>query len=260
MDRVKFYEKEHRYFCEGKELISVSAFTKNFEPIKDWKAIAIKYAKKNGGTGAEWQAKWKEKADKSSAVGTLFHTIREEELLAELHPEFFGVICDKIECEYIDGVKVGFPLTNLPSNSVFPELMIYDLDYGVCGQSDKVVTTKTHIHVMDYKTDKEIAFKAFSNDWVKPEKMLAPLQHLDNCNGNWYSLKMSLYMYMLWKQNKHLKPGKLIIEHVHLKRDEDGIPMLDKTNKPIVLKMEEIELPYRKSEVIDMLKQYKGKK
>ncbi len=258
-DRVKFYEHEHRYFYNSKELISVSAFVKRFEAPKDWGAIAKKYAKKNGGTADEWRQKWKEKGDKSSAIGTLFHNIREKELMAEVHPEFFGVRCDKLECEQIDGVKYGFPITNLQPNMVFPEIIIYDLDSMICGQSDKVITTPTHIHVMDYKTDKEIAFKAYSSDWVKPEKLLAPLQHLDNCSGNLYSLKMSLYLYMLCKQNKHLKPGKLIIEHVHLKRDEEGIPVLE-DEKPVVLKIETIELPYRKMEVIDMLKTYKSQR
>lgn len=258
--KVKFFEKEHRYFCDEQELISVSAFVKQFEAKKDWGKIADKYAKKNGGTGAEWTQKWKEKGEKSSIIGTFYHLIREQELMAQEHPEFFGVVCNKLECEVIDGVKYSNTITNLPSNTVFPEIIISDVDYGVCGQSDKVITTSTHIHVMDYKTDKEITFKAFSSEWVKPEKLLEPLQHLDNCNGNLYSLKMSLYMYMLCKKNKHLKAGKIIIEHIHLKRDEEGIPMLDDAGKPIVLKIDTIELPYRRMEVIDMLKHYKALK
>ncbi len=67
-------------------------------------------------------------------------------------------------------------------------------------------------------------------------------------------------MYMLWKANKgKLKPGEIIIEHVHLKRDvnNDNIAMLDDKGKPIVLNIDKIKLPYLKTEVIAMLKTLK---
>ena len=76
------------------------------------------------------------------------------------------------------------------------------MDHMICGQSDKVIVVDKKIHIWDYKTDAEITHKAFSNDWVKPRKLLAPLHHLDECSANIYSIKMSLYMYMLWKANK----------------------------------------------------------
>jgi hypothetical protein len=63
-------------------------------------------------------------------------------------------------------------------------------------------------------------------------------------------------MYLLWKANKGaFKPGDIIIEHIHLKRDplNDNIPVLE-DGRPVVLKKEMITLPYRKREVIEMLK------
>lgn len=257
-NQISFYEDGHKYIYQDKELISVSKLVKMFEASKNWDLIAKKYAKKNGGEAKDWQNKWREKAEISTRIGTMYHSQREEELLADEHPEFFGVKCGKLECEKINGVKYSMNIENLPSNTIFPELIVYDLDYGVCGQIDQAITTLTHVHIKDFKTDKEISYKAFSSQWVKPEKLLPPLQHLDNCNANIYSIKMSMYMYMLCKKNKHLKPGKILLEHISLKRDEEGIPVLDENNKPIVLKIEEIELPYRKMEVIDILKHYKS--
>lgn len=260
---IKFIENTHQYFAEesgrSKELISVSKFAKQFEAYKDWYAIAEKYAKKNGETAEYWQKTWKDKALKSSTVGTIFHNIREQELVADENTEYEGVRCAREMCTFSDGVKWGIPITNLKANTFYPELIIYDLDFGICGQSDKVIVTDTHIHIGDYKTDKVLDFKGYSNQWKKAEKLLAPLDHLDNCNGVMYSLKMSLYMYMLWKQNKHLLPGKLFIEHITLKRDEEGIPVLDENNRPIVLKEEIVEVPYLKKEVILMLKHYQHK-
>ena len=59
---------------------------------------------------------------------------------------------------------------------------------------------------------------------------------------------------MLWKQNKHFGIGDIVIEHVNLQRDEEGIPVLGQDGKPIVIDIKPIKLPYRKSEVIAILK------
>lgn len=260
MARVKFLEQSHQYFLEDKELVSVSKFVKQFEAYKDWYTIAAKYAKKNGETPEYWQAKWKEKGLKSSSIGTIFHNIRENETINDDNFQFEGVVCRRETCSHDGFAKWGIPINDLKPNTVYPELIIYDEDFMISGQSDKIIVTDTHIHVGDYKTDKVIEFKGYSSEWKKAEKFLPPLEHLDNCNGNMYALKMSLYMYMLWKRNRHLVPGKLFIEHINLKRDEDGIPMLDEQGKPIVLSETTIELPYLKREVIDMLKHYRSKR
>jgi hypothetical protein len=138
--------------------------------------------------------------------------------------------------------------------------MIYDFENMICGQSDKVIIVGNKIHIWDYKTDAEIKFSSFSSKWVKPKKLLDPISHLDDCNGNIYSIKMSIYMYLLWKANKgKLRPGDIIIEHIHLKRDpeNDNIPILV-DDKPVVEKIETITLPYRRKEVIEMLKSLKN--
>lgn len=261
MDRVKFIEDSHQYIHDKGELISVSKFFEQFKEKVDWNLIAKRVAAKltkNGqpSSAAQILKKWENKRVQSSKIGTLYHSIREQELIGEENPSFYDVFCN-IHAPYHDGCyKLSNPINDLKNNTVYPELMIYDLDYMICGQSDKVIVTNNKINIWDYKTDKEISFKGFSNEWVKPKKLLDPLSHLDDCNGNHYSIKMSMYMYLLWKANKgRFKPGELIIEHVHLKRDPDNddIPVLDELGKPIVLKIEKIKLPYRKKEVLAIL-------
>lgn len=267
MRKVKFIEDTHRYLDEeDRELISVSAFTERFKQKVDWKAVAKKVALKQSKTGEpttteEVLAKWERKRDLSAQTGTLYHSIRENELLAQVNPEFYGVSCDTQQCEFYDGAKYSIPINKLENNTVYPELMIYDFDHMICGQADKVIVAKKKINIWDYKTDTEIKYKAFSSKWVEPAKLLGPLSHLDDCNANIYSIKMSLYMYLLWKSNKGtLLPGDIIIEHVHLERDSDNdnLPIL-KDNKPIVKKIEQIKLPYRKKEVEAMLATLKVK-
>lgn len=261
MRKVKFIEKTHQYLDEdNKELISVSAFTERFKEKTDWTAIAKKVAEKQKRAGTpttteEILKKWETKRDLSASIGTLYHTIREEELIKEGNPIFYNVPCETEQCRYEGDDKWSFPINELKNNTVYPELMIYDFDYMICGQSDKVIVANNKINIWDYKTDAEIKFHAFSSQWVKPKKLLSPLGHLDECNGNIYSIKMSLYMYLLWKANRgRFRPGDIIIEHVHLRRDpqNDNIPILV-NEKPVVDKIEKIVLPYRKKEVMDML-------
>ena len=253
MGNVKFIEDTHKYLTEdGAELISVSAFTERFKPKVDWKAVAKRSATKltkegKPTTAQELLDKWEKKRNESAMIGTIYHAIREQELIDSN--------CVTKECEFDGTHKWSIPINELDNDTVYPELMIYDLDYMICGQSDKVIVKDKTIHIWDYKTDAEIKFKGWSSQWQKAKKLLKPLSHLDECNGNIYSIKMSMYMYLLWKANKgKLKIGDIVVEHVHLERDpdNDNIPIL-RDGKPVVKKIEHIKLPYRKKEVEAML-------
>lgn len=262
---IKFIDESHRYIDEsGNDLISVSKFFKKFQPFVDWDKIASKFADKqtklgNPMTKDQVRTLWKNKADTSSSIGTLFHSIKEKEILDEINPSFYNVVCNKKTCPTIGNEKFSIPINNIENNTIYLELMIYDLDNMICGQSDKVIVVKNKINIWDYKTDKEILFKGYSSEWVPVRKLLKPLDHLDDCNGNHYAIKMSMYMYLLWKANKgRFKPGELILEHVHLQRDEDGVPILDEKGKPVCLKIKKIKIPYLKKEVEEMLKYNKN--
>ena len=255
--KIQFFEEEHKYITEdGIEYKSVSGVVHELELKKDWDAIRKKYAKKHGGTPSEWKEKWERKAKLSTEAGTALHEELENDLLSK-----GNYIINNIECKvHATGkkseVKYSFPLTELKDNTTYPELMIYDHTYKICGQSDLVIIANITLHIHDYKTDKAIKRKAFSTDFIEPEKLLPPVSHLDCCNFNVYALKMSLYMYMVWKQNQHLKCGKLILIHKEIERDVDEIPVLY-DGKPKVLKTTEIELPFLRKEVKEILKQCK---
>ena len=250
---IKFVEHSHRYLDEDdRDLISVSAFAKKFEPFVDWNKKAANTAKKLGVSVQEIKALWEMKRVKGSQAGTLFHNEREQELIDNefvFNQQSLAKKC----CEFKDGYKYSIPITNIENNTVYPELMIYNLEHRICGQSDKVIVQDNKIHVYDYKTDKSIDFKGYSDKWTAPLHLLPPVDHLESCNGNMYTLKMSLYMYMLWKANKgRFKPGDIILEWCPLDRDEDGVPILT-DGKPHSSRTEVIKLPYLKKEVEAML-------
>lgn len=253
MDKVRFVEDVHKYFTGESELISVSAFVHRFEQTKDWKKIAAKVAKKQGKTTQEILDLWDMKRNKGTEAGTIVHKIKETETLQNGTVQFDNTELGIRESDFEGGEKVSFNIDEIENGFIYPELMIYDLEHMICGQSDEVVIANNTINILDYKTDKSIDFKAYSSDWVEPEKLKRPVHHLDACNGNIYSLKMSLYMYLLWKANKgRFKPGKIILKWVPIERDEEGVPVLH-DGVPRILFEKHIELPYRKKEVMAML-------
>jgi hypothetical protein len=253
--RVKFKSDSHQYFSEDdREMISVSSFVKRFEKDKDWREIAKKKAnnlKKYQGiikSVDDILKEWEDKRIKSTEAGTILHAEKEKELLG-----YEKIKVGEVDSQY----KWSIPITELENGYVYPELMIYDFDYMICGQSDKVVIENNTINIYDYKTDKSIDFKGYSSEWKEADRLLPPVSHLEECNGNIYSLKMSLYMYLLWKANGgRLKSGKIILEWCPIERDEDGYPILY-DGKPKQLFQKSIEMPYRKKEVISMLKTIK---
>lgn len=238
---VKFIEKSHQYLSERGELISVSAFVERFKPHVDWGKKAIASAKRltregTPTTAKELLDKWENKRNRASAIGSLYHYDREQELLGDKGSSFYDKKCSKKPCIHKGDLKYSIPINNIENDTVYPELIIYDFEHMLSGQSDKVIVVNNTIHIWDYKTDAELKYKGYSDKWnPNPQKMLKPVEHLDDCNINHYSLKMSLYMYMLWKANKgRFKPGEIIIEHVKLKRDpnNDNLPVTGKDGRP----------------------------
>lgn len=261
MGNIQFIDDTHTYLDEqGKKLISVSSFVERFKNKQDWSKIATAAAKKatkngNPTTAQELLDKWNFKRDESARIGTIWHEDREQEVIKDGTYLFNNNKLSVQGSTYKGGIKYSFPIHDLDPNTLYPELIIFDEDLGISGQSDKVIITDSSINILDWKTDQSIDFKGYSSEWSSAKKMLPPISHLDECNGNIYSLKMSLYMYLLWKAHRgRYKPGNIIIEHVNLKRDpdNDNIPVLV-DGKPVVLSINTINLPYRKQEVISML-------
>lgn len=250
---IYFKEDTHQYFnSQDEQYISVSALAHKLEAEKDWDSIKVKYSLKTGLSVEEIEADWERKRQIGVNVGHKFHYIKEQELLNNPKPKHFGIDHKTKSCDFKEGLKYSIPLSNLQDNTVYPELIIHNHDYKVAGQSDKVFVTNNQVWVYDYKTDKSIDFNAFSNFRIKPEMLLDPVSHLENCNGNMYSLKMSTYMHMILEANPNLTYGGIILEHVILERDSNKVPILNSEGNPIVINQVNYPIPFRQKEVINI--------
>jgi len=134
----------------------------------------------------------------------------------------------------------------LENNKTYLERFLYSNKYKIQGYADKIEIKRSTINITDNKVVENIyrtsSFKTDTGFQVKGIKMGEPLDNLDDCNYYHFVLQLSLYMYLAWESNKHLKIGKLFIRHIKM-NDRDK-----KTSDEL------IEVPYLKKEVMKMLK------
>lgn len=211
---IKFDEELHSYtqLDNNERYTSVTTFIKKFQKKKDWYGIATKYAIKHGGTPEEWLKTWENTKNKAGDKGTKFHE-KKEELFRGLEAskeKYLGVHDVHASPEKIYG-KYSLDLSELKPG-VYSELMLYSHKYRLAGQADEVIIhpNKT-FEINDYKTSKTIDKKSFYGK-EGYEYMTAPVEKLQDCNWNHYSLQLSLYAKLL--EEFGYKCKKLTIEHI----------------------------------------------
>jgi ATP-dependent exoDNAse (exonuclease V) beta subunit len=263
---IVFNAAEHSYkSIDGAEGISWTSVTTLISSLKkpfDAKAVAARVTKNKKSKWHGIEPKiieqiWKNEADRATTLGTYYHNQREADLcsLASIEREGVTVPVISPSGEH-EGIRFA-PLQKLDPG-VYPEHMVYLKSAGICGQSDLVEVVNGKLNIIDYKTNKEIKTEAFTNWEGITEKMLDPINHLDDCNFNHYALQLSIYMYIILKHNPKLKPGRIFIHHITFEQegeDKYGYPIAakDSDGNPIVKDVLPMAVPYLVDEVISIL-------
>lgn len=261
---VAFIEDNHKYISiDGEDIdwISATSFIGKLKQPFDAEGIAkrvsrSKYSKWYGMTPEQIKDVWKSEADRAIELGNWYHNQREADLL-----DFKTIMRHGSEVPIIKPVLDETGRKIAPNqkleDGVYPEHFVYLKTYGICGQSDLVEVVDGHVHITDYKTNKEIKTKGFTNYEGVTQKMLNPVSHLDDCNLNHYNLQLSLYMYIILRHNRNLKPGSLTIQHVKFKKvgeDANGYPINERINgEPQIEDIDYYNLPYLRDEVVQIL-------
>lgn len=261
---VRFKAENHVYESIGEEKIdwvSVTSFIGHFKEPFDAKLMSEKVAKSRkskwyGMTPQDIRTAWSSEAKRSTDLGTWYHNQRESDITSHSTLDREGFTLPIIKPIEQDGIKYA-PDQKL-SDGIYPEHFVYLKSAGVCGQSDLVEVVNGFVNITDYKTNKEIKIKGFTNWEGVVKKLLAPLHGLDDCNLIHYTLQLSLYLYIILKHNPKLKPGKLILHHVIFEeqdRDKFDNPVykLDSQGNFIVKEIIPYELPYMKAECITLI-------
>jgi len=261
---VIFKEDGHVYESLDSDLnkeainwISVTSFISMFKPSFDAKAQAKKSSKNKRSKWYKMSEKdilgaWNGESDRAKGLGNWYHGQREKDILEFDTIERHGVQVPIIKpIEDNKGIKIASD--QKLSNGVYPEHLVYLKSTGLCGQADLVEVVNNKLYITDYKTNKEIKKKGYTNWEGITSKMFKPINHLDDCNLNHYSLQLSLYAYIIKKHNPTLEIGNLTLQHVKFaiaKMDENGYPVTKVINgEPVIDEVKMYELPYLQDEV-----------
>lgn len=153
---------------------------------------------------------WQEENAKACEYGTKIHAGLEKEYL------------DAGTCEmkkYGLGGKFTVKSGDTPldeEKGVYPEYLIHvdDGDLHLAGQIDLLIKDGDDIYIVDYKTNKKIETKGFYNKKTKStERMLYPLNDLDETNFSHYTLQLSTYAWMLQHNNPKFNIKRLKLIH-----------------------------------------------
>jgi ATP-dependent exoDNAse (exonuclease V) beta subunit len=262
---IIFRPENHEYIsldpAEHIDWISVTSFIGNFKSPFDAKGQAAKSARNKkskwyGLTQEEILQAWSNESKRATDLGTWYHDQREQDICEFEHMEREGITVPVFKPVYENGVKYA-PEQKL-ENGIYPEHLVYLKSMGLIGQSDLVEVIDGKVNITDYKTNKEIKEKGYTSWDGVVSKMQAPVNHLDDCNLNHYTLQLSIYMYMILKHNPKLKAGKLILHHIlfeEVGRDKFDNPIAarDVNGDPIVKEIVQYEIPYLKHEVISLM-------
>lgn len=262
---IVFNAADHSYkSIEADEIkwISVTSLVSQFKKPFDAKTVAerVTKSKRSKWFGIPPQKIleiWDSEANRATTLGTYYHNQREADLCSFASIERDGITVPVITpVEEIDGLKQA-PSQRLDPG-VYPEHMVFLKSAGICGQSDLVEVVNGYVNITDYKTNKEIKTESFK-DWEGiSEKLLLPVNNLDDCNFNHYALQLSIYMYIILKHNPKLQPGKMYIHHVIFEeesKDEFGYPITkyNHNGDPVVKEVIPMLIPYLKDEVISII-------
>ena len=233
-DIIRFEPKKHRYLNKlDQDLTSVSRVISSVIIPFDREGVSFNMAKvmsrKEGINVKEAQKRildgWNAKLDSSIIHGNWIHNDLERyQLTGEYDPKLKGVI-EQLQPIFKNGHRF------------FMEARTYSLKYMSAGTSDLVVQRQRGIKSVfdfyDYKTNeaKGIQFDSINRKKVPPKHynrfLLSPLEHMEDCNYNHYSMQLSLYAFMA-ELTWGLRIGKLAILYIDndLKLNQYPVPYL----------------------------------
>lgn len=208
--------RNHSYINEeGEFYTSATSFIKKFHKPFDREKMAAKTAKKQKKTVAEVIAEWDKLGNEAVKKGTSFHKIKEDELLGKQTLLINGTIYTVYPSEFNSTKDIKTETRKHLESGIYPELIVWSDKYKIAGQADYVeITQDNKINIRDYKTSKEIKLRGWEKWDGTTEKMFFPLHNLDDCNFNHYCLQLNLYAFLIKQHNRHLKVGKLFVDHI----------------------------------------------
>lgn len=195
-------------------------------------------------------ASYKQANEEACERGTKYHTEKENALYTKpkVKIEEIGLPLDlkgEFNCE-----RHNFDLNQ--QVAILPEYLIYwsstDEIINLAGQVDLIVKQGNDIYILDYKTNaKGMEMSSFFDRKKKQsKKMFYPINNLDDCMFQHYTLQLSLYAWMLQRINPEFNIKEMWLLHVDGEGKETSFQV-----EYIKEDVERLIKHYKKSLVID---------
>jgi len=184
--KISFDEDTHTYNLNGEKCVSVTQLIKKHTPVFDEDgSITKRCAEKAGITIEEQKRMWEENMNIAAQKGTDTHTYCEHLT--------WGIPYPASEESGLETLKT--PLNDFydSNNPLSTEQIVYNEELRIAGTIDLITKENNGLILYDYKTNK----KKITPDNYFQEKLLEPVQHLENNNYHKYALQLSIYRYML---------------------------------------------------------------
>lgn len=222
------------------ELIGVKRFLQGFKPEIDWEKKAKKKAKEKGVSVEEIKKDWKKK----ELLGIKIHKKLQKDLENLPNVQSWDILFTNKDDIFSKLPEKDIQLTN----GIYLERPCFSHKQRLIGFPDKIEITNNTINIEDYKTFNKLYRTSPSlriGGKVFKDSYSYPVSYLDSCNYIDTCLQLSIYMYILWENNRSLKVGKLYMTHVIADENEN------------IISINKEEVPYMREEVKKLLDFYK---
>ena len=175
-----FDEKDHKYFVNAEEFVSVTKLISKYFVFDELKAAEF-VAAKNMTTIGDVLEEWESIRNRGSLIHDIADRFAKKEELS------------KIELEKIKGVISFFE--NEGYNVLASEIKVFSKKHKVAGTIDLVLEKEGKVFIADYKTNKKEIVK---DDYF--DKALDPFSEFPNNKFHIYSMQLSVYSTILMEE------------------------------------------------------------
>lgn len=191
-------------------MISVTSYIEDLRKPINWDLKAKKLAKEQGIDVESIKQEWKEEREKGLMKGKHLNELRYKDFEDSARYRYFEYKASEGE-----DPKWESSLYKVEEGWTYDEMPFMHPKGILIGIPDRVIIKDGKIHIEEYKADKKIYMTAFrsSNKFAPKRKLMHPLGHIDDCSYMRYALQASLYMHLVWINNKNLTPGTIVLKH-----------------------------------------------
>lgn len=212
---VVFNEGDHTYTLRdtGERLESCTKFVKSFFPKFDVERQSAKSAVKYDMPQEDVKKLWDDIRDKASDKGNTIHEYAEAYILGRplIEPE------DEKVKNYCNVLKEAIDYYKSAGSIVGTEIILFSPKLGLAGTTDLLLLQDDTLHILDWKTNKEIKRE---NSFYRDSKGLQPITHLDNCNYAHYSLQLNFYKTIIVEEGYFPEVKEINMAFTHIQEHD----------------------------------------